>query len=369
MNNISREELVGVHGHRADLGRVEGLELLEGSGVLGQDEVDGRALPAEPAGPADTVDVGLLAQGQVVVDCQVDLLHVDASGQQVGGHQHPGRAGLELPHDGVPLLLLHVTVHGTDRELLFLEFFGDLVDPLLGVAVDDALADVDIAVEFDEGVELPFVLTDPDVELFDAVEGQLLVGQQDLGGVPEEGLGQFVDVGGQGGREEGDLHVRRQVLQDLGDGLLEAPGEHLVGLVKDERLEVTSLEDLLLDHVQNPAGAADNDLDAALPELPLLSLDVGTPRAAVAGDAHELTQAHDDLLNLFGQLPGGRQNEGLALGGLAVDQRQHPDREGGSLARPGLRLGDRVPALHDGQDPFLLDDRRLFEPVPVNPPQ
>ena len=42
------------------------------------------------------MDVVLAVGGQVVVDDERHLLHVDASGQQIRGDQHAGGAGAEL---------------------------------------------------------------------------------------------------------------------------------------------------------------------------------------------------------------------------------------------------------------------------------
>jgi len=50
------------------------------------------------------VDVVLPVGGQVVVDDEADLLHVNASGQQVCRDQDTARAGPELPHDHITLL-------------------------------------------------------------------------------------------------------------------------------------------------------------------------------------------------------------------------------------------------------------------------
>ena len=65
---------------------------------------------SETTGPSDSVDVGLSLFGQVVVDDQVHLLHVDASSQQISGDQHSRRAGPELLHDELSLVLVHSSV-------------------------------------------------------------------------------------------------------------------------------------------------------------------------------------------------------------------------------------------------------------------
>ena len=50
----------------------------------------------ESSGATDAMDVVLAVGGQVVVDDERHLLHVDASGQQIRGDQHAGGAGAEL---------------------------------------------------------------------------------------------------------------------------------------------------------------------------------------------------------------------------------------------------------------------------------
>lgn len=55
--------------------------------------------------------------GQIIVDNAGHLLHINASGQQVGGDEHARRAGTELAHDHLALALVHVAVHGGHGEV------------------------------------------------------------------------------------------------------------------------------------------------------------------------------------------------------------------------------------------------------------
>ena len=67
------------------------LDLLESAHVLlSDDEVDGDTLSAESAAATDSVQVVLDGGGEVVVNNQRDLLHVDTSGKQIGGDQNAG---------------------------------------------------------------------------------------------------------------------------------------------------------------------------------------------------------------------------------------------------------------------------------------
>ena len=78
--------------------------------VLGGDEVDGDTLATETTATADTVDVVLPVCGEIVVDDKRNLLHVNTTRKQIGGDQDARRAGAELLHQDLALLLVHVTV-------------------------------------------------------------------------------------------------------------------------------------------------------------------------------------------------------------------------------------------------------------------
>ena len=52
------------------------------------------------------VDVVLPVGGQVVVDDERDLLHVNPAGQQIRGDQDSARPGPELTHDHIALLVI-----------------------------------------------------------------------------------------------------------------------------------------------------------------------------------------------------------------------------------------------------------------------
>lgn len=163
------------------------------------------------------MDVVLAVSRQVVVDDERDLLDVDTTGQKVGGDQDTRRSRAELLHDNVTLALLHVTVHGGDSEVTGSELVGEPVDLPAGVAEDDGLGDGDGLVEVREGVELPLLLLDGDVELLDTLEGELLFLDQDADRVAHELGGDLQDVLRHGGREKDDLGRLGEKLEDVVD--------------------------------------------------------------------------------------------------------------------------------------------------------
>lgn len=163
------------------------------------------------------MDVVLAVGGKVVVDDQGDLLDIDTTGQKVSGDQDTGRSGTELLHDNITLALLHVTVHGRDGEVTGSELVGEPVDLAAGVTEDDGLGDGDGLVEIGEGVELPLLLLDSNVELLDTLEGKLLLLDQDTDGVTHELGGDLKDILGHGSGQQGDLGGLGEELEDVVD--------------------------------------------------------------------------------------------------------------------------------------------------------
>ena len=332
-----------VHGHLLNLGAVELLNLAHHADIVGGDEVDGHTLATETTTTTDTVDVVLAVGGKVVVDDKGDLLDVDTTGEEVSGDQDTGRTGTELLHDNITLGLVHVTVHGGDGEVTGSELVGEPVNLSAGVAEDNGLSDGDGLVQVGEGVELPVLLLNGNVELLDTFEGKLVLLDEDTDGVAHELGGDLKDVLGHGSGQENDLGGLGQKLEDVVDLLGETAGQHLVGLVEDEHLHVVGLQDTTLDHVVNTAGGTDDDLGAILQGLHVVT-DGGAANAGVARDVHEVTDGDDDLLDLLGQLAGGGEDKSLAGLDRGVDLLEGGDGEGSGFTRTGLSLRNDIVA-------------------------
>jgi len=345
VRNNRLDEVSHVHGHLLDLSAVELLNLAHHADIVSSDEVDSHTLTSETPTTTDAVDVVLAVGGQVVVDDQGNLLDIDTTGEQVGGDQDTGRSGTELFHDDITLSLVHVAVHGGDGEVTGSELVGEPIDLPAGVAEDDGLGDGDGLVQVREGVELPVLLLDGNVELLDTFEGKLVLLDQDADGVAHELGGDLEDVLGHGGGQEDDLGALGQKLEDVVDLLGETARQHLVGLVEDKHLHVVGLQDTTLDHVVDTSGSADNDLGAVLEGLHIVT-DAGATDAGVAGDVHEVTDGDDDLLDLLGKLTGGGEDERLAGLDVGVDLLEGGDGEGSRLSGTGLRLRNDIVAWH-----------------------
>merc|ERR1711988_780850 len=171
MRGLCLDELSDVGGHLLDLGLVVVSDVLEVADVVLGDKVDGDTLATEAARATDAVDVVLDVAGEVVVDDEGDLLHINTTSEEVSGDEDTRRASAELVHDDVTLLLGGFSVGGRDGKVLGAHLLSEFVDLSAGVAEDDGLGDGEGLVEVAEGVELVLLAVYHDVELLDTFKG------------------------------------------------------------------------------------------------------------------------------------------------------------------------------------------------------
>lgn len=137
----SLNQVGDIHWHLINSGVVELLDVLHISHIFVSEEVDGYALSPETSTSSNSMDVVLPVRWEVIVDDQGHLLDIDAAGQEVRRDQHTARTGPELLHDGVPLLLVHITVHGGHGEVLLSHLGSQPVHLPPSVQEDDRLGD------------------------------------------------------------------------------------------------------------------------------------------------------------------------------------------------------------------------------------
>jgi hypothetical protein len=160
-------------------------------------------------------------------------------------------------------------------------------------------------------------------------------------------------------------------------------GKHLVSLVKNKHLHSIRLEEATLDHVVDTTRGTNDDLGAVLQSLHVIT-NARAANAGVALDVHEVANSDNDLLDLLGQLTGGREDQSLALLDVLVDLLQDRNGEGGGLACTRLGLSNDIVALSrklatpetqdirsvltldHGHDSTLLNGRRALETIGVD---
>jgi len=359
------DQVSNVKGHLVNLSVVELLNVTEHAYILGGDKVDSNTLTSETTTTTNAMDVVLPVGGHVVVDNKGHLLDIDPTSEEISGDEDTSRSRTELSHEDFTLLLLHVTVHGGDSEFTFVHLLSQSVDLPPGVTEDDGLGDRDSFVKIRKRIKLPLLPLDGNVELLDTLKSQLVLLDENPHGLTHELLGHLEDLSGHGSREEGDLSIGREHLEDLVDLVLETLGQHLIGLVEAEDLDPIGLERSPLDHVEDTTGSTNNDLDT-ITEFGHVITDVGASNTGQRGDTHVVAEGDHDFVDLEGKLTGGRKDDSLSVLDVRVEALEDGDGEGGGLSCARLGLSDNVMTLDNGDNGPLLDGGRTFEAIGVN---
>ncbi len=78
----------------------------------------------------------------------------------------------EALHDGIPLHLWHVTMHGCNCEVILLHLLCQPIHLSLCIAEDDCLCDGQGVIQVTQCVKLPLLLLDCHKELLDALQSR-----------------------------------------------------------------------------------------------------------------------------------------------------------------------------------------------------
>ena len=307
-----------------DLCVIELFEFLQATSILASDEVDSDTLSSETSATSDTMDVVFEVSGQVVVDDQGDLLNVNSTSEKISGDQHSAGTSTEFVEDDITLSLRDISVLRLkekrkrkiinkmklyelsdgdtycwrDGEFSLAHLLGQPVDLSAGVTENDGLCDVQGVVEIAKSLELPLLTLDGDVELLDSFKSEFISLDQDLNGVVHELLGDFKGFWWHGSREETDLNAGWQEGENVVDLVLETSGEHFIGFVEDEDLDLVGAENLAAQHVIDSAGGSDDDVNSGL-QLGNVISDASSTDARVAAGVEVVTKGDDDLCLLL----------------------------------------------------------------------
>ena len=99
-----------------------------------------------------------------------------------------------------------------------------------------------------------------------------------------------------------------QVAVDIIDLLLESAVQHFVGLIENEKFDVSGTKVSSSNHIESTTGSANDNVLSEV-ELADVLADVGATNADMGLDIHVVTEGQDDLLDLLGQLTSGAEDK------------------------------------------------------------
>jgi hypothetical protein len=311
-----------------------------------------------PAGPPGPVQIGLVLGGRVGVDDEVDAVHMDAAGGDVGSDQHahgPGGEGREVALarglGEVPVQLGGAYVGGG-------QLAGELARAVLGTGEDQR----SVTAPGEGGGDRRPVGRGHGQQVVDDRGRSFRRVHRMLGRVAEEPADENIDGVVEGRREEHPLALWRGRVQQPADGGQEAEVGHVVGLVHHADLDVAEMAVTLIDQVGETAGAGDDDVHPVMqrPHLRPLRRSAENRGGAQAGRPGQRPQ---HVLNLAGQLAGRHEHQPAGAAGAGVPTGQPGgqwDAERESLARAGAGPAENVGSGQGvGQDGGLDGEGRV----------
>ena len=176
------------------------------------------------------------------------------------------------------------------------------------------------------------------ISLVNCIHRGGLGGDRNLYGILQMLACNLLNRGGHRRAKQRGQAIIRSARRDCLNVLGKAHAQHLIGLVEDQHAHVRQIQRALLDKVDDATRRANDDLSAALE-----CTDLGAVgRAAIHGNNVEAGSTSSKILNrlgaLHGELTGGRQNEGLHVTFIGIDNCQQWQAESRGLS--GTRLGD-----------------------------
>ncbi|CFE00772.1 Uncharacterised protein [Bordetella pertussis] len=332
---------------------------------VGGEQGDRLARRAGAAGAADPVDIVFGVVRQVVVDDAGHAGHVQAARRDVGRHQHFQIAGLERLERLHAVALGLVAVDRLGLHAVTLELARQPRGADLGVGKHDDLLQ---AARLDQvhhrrplGIAMHLV-----GDLRDGVGRGVARGDFDLHRVVQVRTAQLADFIAERGREQQPLALRRQQADDAFEIGQKAHVEHAVGLVEHQDADLAEVDVLLLDVIEQAPRRGHQDF-ATAPQGFLLRTDVHAAEHHGAAQRRMQAVALDAFVNLVGQFPRGRENEGphrvarrrCAGIGQRHQAMQDRQRECRRLAGAGLGGAHHIAAFHYDRNRLRLNRRGI----------
>ena len=334
--------------------------------VIPVNQGHGGTLIAGTTGTAGTVQVGLLILGHAVVNHVGHVFNVNTASCHVGSDQNVDLAGAERLQRLLTRNLVQVTVQGSGSEATVHQLLRHAGSVTLGLGEDDGAAAAGSAQNAANHLVLVQVVRTVD----DLADRRLsLRGVLGVSGANAHGLGHVLachrnDRAGHGCGEQHALAVLRQVAEDLLNRRLETQIQHLVSLIEDHNLNLLQVQEALLVQVDNAAGGAHRNLQAAAQQLSLRLNRHTTVQGGDAGVA-QLRSNRQVLAHLNSKLTGRNQNQRLRCAGVlqisptlivAADHTLNGGQtEAEGLTGTGLRLTNDVLARQSHGKSQLLD--------------
>ena len=355
LNLLTRRHLMPLHMHL----RVA-LNPLHQKDLTPAHQTDRLPTPPRAPCPSNPVHIIFLVIRQINVHHQIQVIHVQSPRRHIRRHQHLHIAIPEILHHPVPQRLVQVTMQPVHRKPPRHQRIRHIVHHPLRVREQDRQPRILNVQQPAQHLHLrPAVhLVIP---LLDRRHRQRLVLNLHPHRIRRVTLNQMLDRPRKRRREKDRLPVLRHHLHHPVDLILETHVQHLIRLVKDQRLQVVQTHQIPLNEINHPSWCSHHDLRPGLqsPNLPVVRRPTINRRRL--HPRHVRRQLVNLLAHLDRQLPCRTQNQHLHIPLLRLQPLQRRNRKRHRLPRPRLRLPHHIPPLDARRNRLRLHRCRLFE--------
>src|SRR4051812_8852622 len=355
----------------------QAFDLAEERRLFGGNERDRVARGARTAGPADSMEIVLGDERQLVVHDVREVLDVEAAGRDLCRDEDRRPAGLEVVERPDPGALALVAVNRGRGDPVAGKLLRESIRAVLGASEDERLLDPAAPDEMCEEVALAG-LVDGEDDLRDELSRGVPRRHLDHRRITQDAVCELPDLVGEGCREEQCLAPRREEVDDLADVADEAHVEHAIRFVEDEDLEPRKIDVSLRDVVEEPPRGRDDD-SRTRPQRTVLRLIADAAVDRHGPDPAVRAVGPDALLDLEAELAGRREDERTnrlppvvsprtpagfgrvlpARRASRVEQLEQRQDERRRLAGAGLGACEHVTSAEDQGDRLALDGSRF----------
>ena len=281
------------------------------------------------------MDIIFAILGEVEIEHDFQIIHVDAARGHVGGDEEFDGAFAEAVEDAFTHGLGHVSVEFVGGVPAGQQLFGEFVGHHFRAAENQSVAEI---IEVDEaGQYFDFrAAVDLVITLFDRWGGQRWGFDFDEPRFLAEAFDEPFDANGHGGREEYRLATFAGGGEDALDFIAEAHVQHAVGFVEDDHFDLVEEQGAAFEQVNDASGRADDDLGAFFQSADLAVIALTSVNRHLAHTAFKQSEFRDFFGHLDGEFAGGAQNQDLGGPQGDVDPLDGGDSEGCGFARACL---------------------------------
>ena len=328
------------------------LDLKEVEAIRVSNKVNSETEVTETTRSTNTMEVGLRVLGEIEVHNDINSGDINTTSKEIGGNKVTAGAVAEVMENTVSVVLGHL---GVDEEAR-ISHLGDLLGKKFhagdGVAKDNRLVDVEFGEQSVKAVKF-LAFLNKGVVLGDTLKSEVIhnVNIERRG---EVFVFERFHSHGESGREEKNLAVVGEELDDFLDENLEFGGEKLIGLVHNQHVALAQITDLLLGKIQNTTRGSDQEMDGLVQTNDIV-LQVGTTGGHHDGEFAVLSELLANLRGLESQLTSGDKNQHLEFLFGAVGLVQSRDNESSSLSGSILSTSEDILSTEGNRDGFLLD--------------